>query len=79
MNRLKLKRMIVGLTQLELARRADLSEQQITKIETGRVVPPQRIRQALAQALRTSEDEIFGPGWTAPVKTLPKGVVHDRA
>ncbi len=38
-------------TQLELARRVGCTESQITKIETGRLMPEQSLKEAVAGAL----------------------------
>ncbi|HRZ47304.1 MAG TPA: helix-turn-helix transcriptional regulator [Candidatus Paceibacterota bacterium] len=41
----------LGLTQLDLARKVGCSESQITKIETGRAVPEQSLKEAIAREL----------------------------
>ena len=73
MNQLKLVRMQAGMTQLQLARRVDVSEQKITKIETGRMIPSPGIRRRLTQVLGASEKELFGENETAPVGPSLKG------
>ena len=41
----------LGLTQLELARRAGCSESRIAKIETGRSTPDPDLQRAIAEVL----------------------------
>jgi len=41
----------LGLTQLDLARRAECTESLITKIETGRCEPPLQLKQKIAGLL----------------------------
>ena len=47
----------LGLTQLDLSRRAGCSESQIAKIETGRATPTPDLKQSIARelAVRTWE------------------------
>jgi transcriptional regulator with XRE-family HTH domain len=47
-----------GLTQLALARRVGCSESQISKIETGRVLPPEWLRNWIAQELGIATWEV---------------------
>lgn len=48
----------LGLTQFDLARRARCSESQIAKIETGRVTPPDWLKEAIARELGIKTWEI---------------------
>lgn len=41
----------LGWTQLELAQRVGCTESLITKIETGRAVPDQELKEAIAREL----------------------------
>ena len=59
MNRLKMARVRLGITQLALARKTGLSETQLSKIETDRVRPASEVRQRIAAALGVSPLEIF--------------------
>ena len=59
MNRLKMARVRLGITQLALGRKAGLSETQLSKIETDRVRPAAEVRQRIAVALGVSPLEIF--------------------
>lgn len=41
----------LGLTQLELGKRVGCTESLVTKIETGRATPEQRLKEAVAREL----------------------------
>jgi ribosome-binding protein aMBF1 (putative translation factor) len=41
----------LGLTQLDLAGRVGCTESQVTKIETGRAMPEQSLKEAIAREL----------------------------
>ena len=45
-------------TQLELARRVGCTESLITKIETGRATPEQRLKEAIARELNIATWEV---------------------
>ena len=45
-------------TQLELARRVGCTESLITKIETGRATPEQRLKEAIARELTIATWEV---------------------
>ncbi len=45
-------------TQLELARRVGCTESLITKIETGRAIPEQSLKEAIARELNISTWEV---------------------
>ncbi len=77
MNNLKLRRMTLGMTQLELARKGGVAEQTITKIETGRMLAPKSLRQKLAQALGVAESELFAQELLTNVKKVRGGARHE--
>lgn len=76
--RLRLARLAQGQSQEELARAANVTRQAISGLESGRWSPSLEVALALARALQTSVEELFGGGFhSAPVSTK---VVHgDRA
>lgn len=51
---LRLARLQKNLTQLDLARRVGCSESTISKVETGRIVPDQSLREAISRELGIS-------------------------
>ena len=48
----------LGLTQLDLAQRAGITESLVTKIETGRSTPEQRLKEAIAKELNIATWEV---------------------
>ena len=60
-NRVREYREKVGLTQVELARRARIASPNLSSIERGRLAAWPRVRRTLARALKVSESELF-PG-----------------
>jgi len=56
--RFKIARMQAGLRQLDLAKALQVSENQITKWETGRGIPPEELLEPLAIVLHISPSEI---------------------
>ncbi len=58
--RVKESRLALGLTQAELARRAELQESWISHFETGRRKPSIRNLLKLSDALRISADYLLG-------------------
>lgn len=48
----------LGLTQLALAQRAGCTESLITKIETGRAIPEQTLKEAIAGQLNIPTWEV---------------------
>lgn len=72
LNRLRQIRQERGLSQLQLARAADLSRQSVVAIEAGRTSPGVDVALRLAQALACSLDDLFGSSRPAPiVEALP--------
>lgn len=61
-NRVRERRTAQGLTQAELARRAGVSRTAVTAIEGARLVPSVSAALALAEALDTTVEELFGRG-----------------
>lgn len=57
--RFKMARLEAGLTQWELAQQCGLPEHEITRIETGRTTPDQKLKELLAEVLKKSTFEIF--------------------
>ncbi|MGC8489897.1 MAG: helix-turn-helix domain-containing protein [Clostridia bacterium] len=58
-NRLAERRLEAGLSQFELARRANISPSVISQLETGKLSPYPAWRQRLADALGVLESELF--------------------
>src|SRR2546426_10996504 len=54
------RRKALGLTQTELALASRLSRPQISAVETGRHTPNVKAALAIAQALGTTVEELFG-------------------
>ena len=48
----------LGWTQLELARRVGCTESLVTKIETGRATPEQRLKETIAHELNIQTWEV---------------------
>jgi transcriptional regulator with XRE-family HTH domain len=66
--RIKFFREEAGLTQHQLAERADVSREAIGNYENGRRVPPVDIAQRIATALEMSVDDLIYPDGTKPKK-----------
>jgi len=60
--RVRLARLVAGLSQAELARIVGVSRQAIAGIESGSFDPSLRVALALADALRTTVEELFFEG-----------------
>src|SRR5262245_61580086 len=60
-NRVRLRRQARGWTQDELAQAAGLSRTGVSAIEAGRMVPSVASAIGLAQALRCTVEDLFGP------------------
>ncbi len=58
-NRLKAARVMIGLTQLQLAGTIGTKEIEISRIETGRKNPDPELKQRIAQALKKPTFELF--------------------
>lgn len=58
-NRLRERRVANGLTQAELAQRANISRTAVTAIEAGRIVPSVMAALSLARVLQTSVEDLF--------------------
>lgn len=57
--RLKAARVLLGLTQLQLAERIGKKEIDISRLETGRAQPDQDMKQQIAAALQKPAFELF--------------------
>ena len=57
--RLKAARVLLGLTQLNLAEKIGAKEFDISRFETGRAVPSREIKQRLAEVLQKPTFELF--------------------
>jgi len=60
-NRVRETREKVGMSQVELARRARIASTNLSSIECGRLAPWPKARRALSRALRIPEAELFPP------------------
>jgi transcriptional regulator with XRE-family HTH domain len=58
-NRIKEYREKLGISQVELARRARIASTNLSNLERGRLAPWLRIRRKLARVLKTTPDELF--------------------
>jgi DNA-binding XRE family transcriptional regulator len=58
-NRLKEFRERMGLTQVELARKANMASTNLSAIENGRLAPWPKVKRSLARVLRTTLQELF--------------------
>ena len=57
--RMKAARVLVGLTQLQLADKLGTREIEISRIETGRIRPTAELKQRIAEVLRKPSFELF--------------------
>ena len=57
--RLRVARMVKGLTQLQLAEKVGRKEIDISRIETGRLRPPPEIKEQIAAVLQQPAYELF--------------------
>ena len=64
--RLRQRRLELGITARELARRVDCSPSLISQVERGRAVPSVSTLWALVTALRISMDRLFDPAQEGP-------------
>ena len=56
---MKAARVLVGLTQMQLADKVGTREIEISRIETGRITPDATMKQRIAEVLRKPTFEIF--------------------
>ncbi len=66
---LRHRRLELGMTARELARRVDCSPSLISQVERGRAVPSVSTLWALVTALRISMDRLFDPAQDGPANT----------
>lgn len=66
--RLRHRRLELGMTARELARRVDCSPSLISQVERGRAVPSVSTLWALVTALRISMDRLFDPAQDGPAE-----------
>ena len=59
MNRIKELRIMQGINQVELARRAKIASPNLSAIENGRLSAWPKAKRDLARALYTNEQELF--------------------
>ena len=58
-NRLRAARVILGMTQLQLAEKVGTKEIEISRIETGRAHPDGEMKRRIADALQKPAFELF--------------------
>lgn len=58
-NRMKAARVLKGMTQLQLAELVGTREIEISRIETGRVMPDAQVKQRIALVLQKPTFELF--------------------
>lgn len=58
-NRLKVARVLMGLTQLQLAEKVGTKEIEISRFETGRACPGAEMKRRLCEALAKPSFELF--------------------
>jgi transcriptional regulator with XRE-family HTH domain len=61
-NRIKERRQELGLSQVELARRARMASPNLSAIECGKLAPWPKARKALAEVLGLPETDLFPDG-----------------
>jgi transcriptional regulator with XRE-family HTH domain len=61
-NRIKEYREKLGISQVELARRARMASPNLSNLEKGRLAPWPRIKRTLARVLKTTPEELFPEG-----------------
>jgi transcriptional regulator with XRE-family HTH domain len=77
--RLRHRRLELGMTARELARRVDCSPSLISQVERGRAVPSVSTLWALVTALRISMDRLFDPAQEGPAGIEENGSAAARA
>ena len=58
-NRLRAARVLLGMTQLQLAEKVGTKEIEISRIETGRAAPQEDLKRRIADALQKPAFELF--------------------
>jgi transcriptional regulator with XRE-family HTH domain len=58
-NRLRAARVVLGMTQLQLAEKIGRKEIEISRFETGRAEPDTEAKRRIAEALRKPAFELF--------------------
>ena len=61
-NRIRERRQELGMSQVELARRACMASPNLSAIECGKLAPWPKARKALAEALGLPETDLFPDG-----------------
>lgn len=58
-NRIRDKRIKLGLSQVEVARRAHIAGPNLSTVERNRMLPWPKLRRDLARILKTTQGELF--------------------
>jgi transcriptional regulator with XRE-family HTH domain len=58
-NRLRAARVLMGMTQLQLAEKVGAKEIEISRYETGRAVPSADVKRRIAETLQKPAIELF--------------------
>ena len=58
-NRVRAARVLLGMTQLQLAEKVGTKEIEISRIETGRAAPQEDLKRRIADALQKPAFELF--------------------
>jgi DNA-binding XRE family transcriptional regulator len=61
-NQVKEFREKVGLSQVELARKAKIASTNLSAIENGRLAPWPKVKRAISRVLKTTQEELFPEG-----------------
>ena len=72
LTRLKLARLESGLRQWDVARRVGVSESQLSKIETGRIIPDASVIERIAAVLDVLPEELRPAAPTESLSGYPK-------
>ena len=62
MNKLRIFRMLQGMTQAQLARLSGVYFSSLSRIETGNIQPSRKQKAALSRALKKRVSEVFPDG-----------------
>lgn len=60
LSRVRFERLRRGIKQKDLARDANLNQAVVSLVESGRLTPTPRIRQAIAKVLGLPQERLFG-------------------